>query len=389
METRSEPAEPARPEAGRTLGVGGVGGVGGEGSESRDGKERDESYVPKGALRDDGSLNAEAAATLSDDLATGLYEHMILARMVDERLVAAQRDGKIGAHSSVQGEEAVVIGAAAAMRDDDWLFLSSREVAAAHWRGMPLTTCAHHAFATKSAAGYGRSAPSPPAYRNARVASVTALVGTQIPHAVGVAWAARLRGKDVAALVFFGEGATSSSDFHTGLNFAGVSRAPLVAVCRNNGWAASTPAAKQTASQGFAVKALAYGLRGVRVDGGDVVAVLGAVREARARGSRGEGGTLVEAVTTPRWTETPMAGSARDPLTRMRRHLEFRGIWNTEREEQVRASMVIDVDAAFAEAEAAKGPSGESLFENVYAELPGHLLEQRRDFLRGSTGARP
>jgi pyruvate dehydrogenase E1 component alpha subunit len=372
METRSEPA---RPELGGTI------------SEGREGK-RGESHVPEGALRGDGSLSPEARATLSDDLATALYEHMILARIVDERLVAAQRDGKIDAHSSSQGDEGVIIGAAAAMHDDDWLFFSSREVAAAHWRGMPLSTCAHHAFATRLAAGHGRNAPSPPAYPNARVASVTALVGTQIPHAVGVAWAARLRGKDVAALVFFGEGATSSSDFHTGLNFAGVSRAALVAVCRNNGWAASTPAAKQTASEGFAVKALAYGLQGVRVDGSDVVAVLGAVREARARGSRGDGGTLVEAVTTPRWTESPTAEPARDPLTRMRQHLEFRGIWNAQREDQVRASMVIDVDAAFAEAEAATGPSGESLFENVYAELPEHLREQRRDFLRGSRGAR-
>lgn len=343
----------------------------------------------KRALRDDGSLDAETRGVLSDDLSIGLYEHMMIARMVDERLVTAQRDGKIAFHSSVQGDEAAVIGATAAIRDEDWLFFSSREAAAAHWRGMSLSTWAHHALATGVAAARGRNAPSAPACRNARVASVSALVGTQIPHAVGVSWAARLRGKDVAALVFFGDGATSSSDFHTGLNFAGVSRASLVAVCRNNGWAASTPAAKQTASEGFAVKALAYGLQGVRVDGSDVVAVLFAVREARERGSRGEGGTLIEAVTTPRWSSTSAAEPVRDPLALMRRHLELRRLWNAEREDQARESMKTDVDRAFAEAEVAVGPTAESLFDNVYAELPAHLREQRRELLRASEGARP
>jgi|HubBroStandDraft_1064217.scaffolds.fasta_scaffold01598_8 pyruvate dehydrogenase E1 component subunit alpha len=350
-------------------------------------RERNESQVPKGALRDDGSVDEVAAVGLSDELAVALYEHMVLARRVDERLVAAQRARKIAAHSSGQGDEAVAIGAVAGMRDDDWVFLSSREVAAANWRGMPLFVSAHHAFATGAVAGHGRNPSVPPAFRRARIASVSPLAGTQITHAVGVGWAARLRGADVAALVFFGDGATSRSDFHTGLNFAGVSRAPLVAICRNNGWATSTPVARQTTSQGFAVKALAYGLKGVQVDGSDVVAVLSAVREARARASRGEGGTLVEAVTTPRWTEANANDQAQDPLVRMRRHLEFRGVWTAERDAQNNASLTAEIDDAFAAAEGAAPPNDESLFDHVYAELPWHLQQQRRDLIR-STGAR-
>ncbi len=343
-------------------------------------------HVPKSVLREDGSLG-DGSASLSDELAVALYEHMVLARRVDERLVAAQRERKMGAHSSGQGGEAVVIGAVAGMRDDDWVFLSSREVAAAYWRGMPLSVCAHHAFATGAAEGHGQNASAPPAFRRAHIASVSPLSGTQIPHAVGVAWAARLRGADVAALVFFGDGSTSTSDFHAGLNFAGVSRAPLVAVCRNNGWATSTPAARQTASTGFAVKALAYGLRGVQVDGSDVVAVLEAVGEARARGLRGEGGTLVEAVTAPGWAENA-SDPARDAIARMRRHLEFRGVWSAERDERNNASTAADVDEAFAAAEASAGPSNDSFFDHVYAVLPWHLHEQRLEILRRA-GARP
>jgi 2-oxoisovalerate dehydrogenase E1 component alpha subunit len=294
---------------------------------------------------------------------------MVLARALDERLVAAQREGGIASHASALGEEAAVVGAAAAMQDDDWIFPSSREFAAALWRGMPLGAYAHHCFGTARDPSHGRNAPDPPFWRAARVASVSPLSSTQIPHAVGAAWAARIRKADVAALVFFGEGATSSGDFHTGLNFAGVTRAPVVALCRNNGWATSLPASKQTASNGFAVKAVAYGLRGVRVDGSDVVAVLSVVRDARARAAAGLGGTLVEAV---------IPGQDRvDPVACMRRHLETRSLWSAEREQRLLNDVRADVERAIAEGAAGEKPARETMFDDVYADLPWHLREQR------------
>ncbi len=277
---------------------------------------------PVGALREDGSLDPAHAEALSEELAIALYEQMVLARELDERLIALQREGRIGSHASAIGEEAAIVGAAAAMRDEDWVFLTSREMAAAMWRGAPLFACAHHVFGTARSAGKGRSSHVPPFWKAARVASVSPLSGTQIPHAVGVAWAARLRKDDVAALVFFGEGATSSGDLHPARNVAGGTRAPVIAVCRNNGWATSTPASRQTASAGFAIKAVGYGLRGVCVDGADVVAVLSVVRAARLRAAAGEGGTLIEAVTTPRQDREAVLGpsgwSDRDPIARMR-----------------------------------------------------------------------
>jgi pyruvate dehydrogenase E1 component alpha subunit len=299
------------------------------------------------------------AGVLSDELAVAVFEHMVLARAFDERLVALQRQGAISQHASAMGEEATIVGAAAAMHDDDWVFPSSREFAAALWRGMPLSAYAHHVLGSGRDVGHGRNAPDPPFWKAARFVSVSPLAGNHIPHAVGAAWAARAQGHAVAALLFFGEGATSSAEFHTGLNFAGVMAAPVVAVCRNNGLAAKAPASRQTGSAGFAVKALAYGLPGVRVDGSDVVAVFSVVREARARAAAGQGATLIEAVIP--------GLEAADPVAKLQRHLEARGLWDTERGQRLATEVHADVERAVAEAIAAGPPAPETMLRDVYA----------------------
>jgi pyruvate dehydrogenase E1 component alpha subunit len=339
------------------------------------------------ALREDGTVDPGGAEGIPDELAVALYEQMVLSRETDAHLVALQRQGRVTHHASAEGEEAAILGAAAALRDEDWLFLASREFAAALWRGMPLAALLHHAFGTTRAPGRGRSAQAAPFWKPARVVSTSPLSATQIPHAAGVAWSARAKKEDRAALVFFGEGATSSADFHAGLNFAGVTRSPLIAVCRNNGWATSTSADRQTASDGFAVKAVAYGLRAARVDGADVVAVYGVVREARARASAGEGGTLVEAVTAPRTEgESDASWSARDPIARMRRHLEQRGLWGDDRDARLVAEVRADVGRAVAEAEQAPRALVADFADDVFAEMPWHLREQREAMApRGST----
>ncbi len=324
---------------------------------------------PLAALRDDGSLDPAHAAGLTGELAVALYEHMVLARALDQRLVALQHEGRITQHASAVGEEATIVGAVAAMQDEDWVFPASRDFAAALWRGVPVVAYAHRAFGNGRDTGKGRDAPGPPFWKEAHVASTSPLVGTHIPHAVGAAWAARIRGAKAATLVFFGEGATSAGDFHTGLNFAGVTRAPVIAVCKNNGFATSTPASKQTASAGFAVKAVAYGLRGVCVDGSDVVAVFSVVREARARAVAGQGGTLVEAVIP--------GNDVHDPIARMRLHLESRGLGGAERDDRLVAEVGADIERALAEAGEAPKPAHETLFEDVYAEPSWNLAEQR------------
>jgi pyruvate dehydrogenase E1 component alpha subunit len=322
------------------------------------------------AMRDDGSVGPEHL--LVEELAVALYEHMVLARALCKRVaqLAADTDrpdaGAELAHlggGPPTGDEATVVGAVAAMNDDDWVFPGSRGVAAALWRGMPLAATMHHVLATARDAGKGRSAPESPFWRDARVVSVSSLVGTQISHAVGVAWAARMRSNDEAALVFFGEDAAGSGDFHAGLNFAGVSRAPLVAVCR------SRPP-RGALAPGVAVlarKAIAYGLRGVAVDGGDVVAVLAVVREARRRAAAGLGATLVEAIVA----------DGADPIARMRGHLEWRNLWNPDRDAGLRSEVLADIDRAVAEASSAGKPARDTMFDDVFAELAWPQRDQR------------
>ncbi len=318
---------------------------------------------------DDRVRSRNGAPPISDDLARALYEHMVMARVMDERLAALQHSGRVTQHASALGQEATAIGAVAAVRDDDWVFLGAPEFGAALWRGMPLALYAHRAFGTATDAVLGRS----------RIPSPSPLPGRNITHAVGVAWAARLRRHDLAVLLLFGERATSGHDFHAGLNFAGVARVPLIALCWNGGRAASS----RTAVAGVAAKAVAYGLPAVRVDGGDVIAVWNAVREARARASAGEGATLIEAVGMPPGEgENPELGSASDPVDRLRRTLEERGCWGEDRERQLRDDVNADVQRAIAKAEMSPMPAPDTLFDNVYADAPRHLREQRDGLAR-------
>ena len=216
---------------------------------------------------------------------------MVRVRALDERLLALQRQGRVGFHIGSQGEEAAILGSAAALRDQDWIFpcytqrVRRRPVA----RGMPLAAYVNHMFGNAADPIKGRQMPDHYGAKVARFTSISSPVGTQITQATGFAWGAKLKKDDVATLVYFGEGATSSGEFHNGLNFAGVFQAPVVLFCRNNGWAASVPAERQTASATFAAKGLAYGIPGVRCDGNDLFAVLKVTRDAIARASRGDG----------------------------------------------------------------------------------------------------
>ena len=229
--------------------------------------------------------------------------------------------------------------------------------------------------------------------------SISSPVGTQITQAVGFAWAAKLRREDLAVLVYFGDGATSSNDFHSGMNFAGVFRAPVVFFCRNNGWAISVPTERQTASETFAQKGNAYGVPGVRVDGNDVFAVISAVRAAVARGMRGEGPTLIEALTyrmgghstsddpnAYRGLDALQAWAERDPIARVRRHLEGRGIWSDAQEDALKRELDERLRAAVHIAETTPRPRVETLFEDVYAKPTWNLEEQRAELLEISSG---
>jgi pyruvate dehydrogenase E1 component alpha subunit len=347
-------------------------------------------------LCDDGSLDKSLDPGLTDDEVLAIYRGMVETRFLDERLTALQRQGRIGFHVGSLGEEGAIIGSAFALRPKDWIFPCYREFGAALFRGLPFQRFIDNMFGNANDTVKGRQMPDHYTHRASHWISISSPVGTQITQAVGFAWAGKLKKDEFSVLVYFGDGATSSTDFHSGMNFAGVFKAPVVFFCRNNGWAISVPTERQTASETFAVKGVAYGVPSVRVDGNDVFAVVKAVRDALARGDRGEGPTLIEALTyrmgghstsddpniyresgaLEPWTE-------RDPIQRVRRYLSLRRAWDDAGERAFLESLDVRFKEAVAAAERTPKPPIESMFDDVYAQRPWHLEEQRKQLLAG------
>lgn len=353
-------------------------------------------------LRDDGTIDPALDPGLSSAELLLLYRSMVETRLLDERMIALQRQGRIGFHVGSMGEEGTIIGSAFAMRAQDWLFPCYREFGAALLRGLPLQVFVDNLFGNARDVVRGRQMPHHVVDKEHHFASVSSPVGTQIPHAVGVAWAAKLRKEDVAALVYFGEGATSSNDFHAGMNLAAVSKAPVVFLCRNNGWAISVPADKQTASPTFAAKALAYGMPGVRVDGNDVVAVVRVVRDAIARGAAGEGPTLIEAYTyrTGGHSTSDDPGRyrnadelapwvARDPIQRLRTLLVRSGALDAATDEAIRTDLERRFRAAVESAEHASAPTLDTMFDDVFAQRTWVQEEQLAELMAGPRPVAP
>jgi pyruvate dehydrogenase E1 component alpha subunit/2-oxoisovalerate dehydrogenase E1 component alpha subunit len=240
------------------------------------------------------------------------------------------------------------------------------------------------------------------ASRSVNQVSWSSCIGTQLPQAVGAAMAARIRGDRTVIAAYMGDGATSEGDFHVAMNFAGVFKAPVVFVCQNNHWAISVPTSKQTASESIAVKAVAYGFPGVKVDGNDAVAVYGAVKEAVDRARGGGGPTLVECETyrigAHSSSDDPTryrdereveVWRKRDPIERLRARLGADGLWTDRQDQELRAKLLDEVNAAIAEAEQKPDPLREGLFEDVYSNLPWFLREQRDELLAAPAVPRP
>ncbi|HZN94749.1 MAG TPA: thiamine pyrophosphate-dependent enzyme, partial [Myxococcales bacterium] len=224
-----------------------------------------------------------------------VYRMMSLVRVLDERMMTLQRQGRIGFYGAASGQEAACIGSVYALRKTDWIFPALREGAAMLFRGFPLVPYLSQVFGNSGDVTKGRQMPSHQAARSVNQVSWSSCIGTQLPHAVGAAWAAKLQRQDTVVMAFLGDGATSSSDFHSAMNFAGVFKVPVVFVCQNNHWSISVPTHQQTASESIAVKARAYGFPGLKIDGNDVEEVYGTAREAVERARAGEGPTLIEA----------------------------------------------------------------------------------------------
>lgn len=347
-------------------------------------------------LLPDGSLDPARDPQLSTEEVVRAYRAMVETRYLDERLTALQRQGRVGFHVGCLGEEAAIIGAALALRPADWIFPCYREFGAALMRGLPLGSFIDNMFGNARDIVQGRQMPDHYTGRAYRWMSISSPVGTQITQAVGFAWAAKSRKEDLVTLVFFGDGATSSSEFHAGMNFAGVFKTPTVFLCRNNGWAISVPTERQTASRTFAEKGGAYGVPSCRVDGNDLFAVVAEVKRAVQRAAAGEGPTLIEALTyrmgghstsddpnAYRGPEDLEAWRAHDPLELVRRYLEDRKSWSPGEQE----TLLRDIEQRFREAvsssEKQPKPRLETMFEDVYAEPTWNVREQQKELLSG------
>jgi pyruvate dehydrogenase E1 component alpha subunit len=323
---------------------------------------------------------------LTEEGLLDLYRQLVLLRTYDERSVVYHRQGRIGTYAIYWGHEALQVGSAFALADEDWIFPSYRESAIGLLRGMPAETILQ----------WWRGHPSGwwnPADYN--VASICVPIGTHVPHAAGLAWGKRLRGESACALVYFGDGATSEGAFHEGANFAAVMRAPLVLLCNNNQWAISTPVEEQTKAETLADKAVGYGMPAIRVDGGDVLAVLEATREAVARARAGEGPTFVEALTyraAPHATaDDPRAyidqerveeARANECVGRYEGYLRRRGVLTDEVVSEARAEAEAALRAGIEAAEAEPPADLSLVFDNAYAvpppQLAADLAELRR-----------
>ncbi len=347
-------------------------------------------------IRTDGRLDRTTDPGIPHSDILRLYKAMVRVRALDERMTTLHRQGRIGFHVGSLGEEAAILGSAYAMREQDWLFPCHRELGAALLRGMPLQRYVDNMLGNANDPARGRRRPDSYGWKAGHVNPVSAASGAQITQAVGFAWAAKIKRDALAVLSYFGDGATSSNEFHNGLNFAGVFKAPVVFLCRNNGWATSTPTERQTGSATFAEKGIAYGIPSVRVDGNDLLAVIKVTQDAVARAARGEGATLIEAMTyrmggneagdeprAYRAEEDLDAWRALDPIKRVRRHIERIQPWTDAHDKAIQVELAADLAAAFDLAETTPQPSLDSMFEDVFATPPWHLVEQREALKSG------
>jgi len=330
---------------------------------------------------------------LDADELIALYRSLVLLRTYDERSLVYHRQGRIGTYAIFWGHEAMQAGSVHALTDDDWIFPSYRESAIGLLRGMPAATIL----------SWWRGHPSGwwnPADYN--VASICVPIATHVPHAAGLAWGKKLRGEPACAIAYFGDGATSEGAFHEGANFAAVMDAPLVLFCNNNGWAISTPVTAQTRAETLADKAVGYGIPAARVDGGDVLAVFEATRDAVARARAGEGPSFIEAVTyraAPHATaDDPSAyidparveeARANECVGRYERYLRRQGLLDDALAEEIRAEAAAVMREGIAAAEAESPADPALLFEHAFVDPPASYaadLADLRRILGGGSG---
>jgi pyruvate dehydrogenase E1 component alpha subunit len=352
-------------------------------------------FLPHRRLLDDDGVPEVELRSYADGWLKGLLVHMLRVRCVDQRMLKLQRAGRIGFVGSMLGQEAAMIGTAAALEPRDWLWSGLREGGAALMRGLPLSEYVAQMYCNSNDTAKGRQMCNHFQHRGSHYPSWSSVIGTQIPHGVGAAFAARRRKLDEVHAIYFGDGATSSNGFHSGLNFAGVWKAPCVFVCVDNGWAISVPSSAQSAQSDYTKKAAAYGIPAFEVDGNDVLACYELMHWLVVHARSGAGPAMLVVKTyrmlghsssdDPTRYRDPAEAELwqrRDPLRRYARFLERRGVVKPGEVDQLEARLFAEIDKVVHEQEAAPAMPLRSLVEDVYAQVPRHLRRQYNEFVR-------
>lgn len=340
-------------------------------------------------LSPDGKLTSNYKPQIPDAELIKGFKTMLLTRLVDERMITLQRQGTISFSLSSLGEEACAVASAAALDIGDWMYPQYREAGAIFWRGFTIQDFVHHMFGDATDLMLGRQMPNHFGSRALNVVTVSSPIGTKIPHAAGCAYAMKLQKDPHIAIAYFGEGAASEGDFHVGLNFAAVRKAPAIFFCRNNCYAISTHCSKQCATDGIAPEGIGHGLKTYRIDGNDFFAVYDIVKEAKDYCLSGSGPVFIEAMTYRlgahstaddpslyRTEQEVKDWEAKDPVKRLRIYLEHQKLWNQKQEEEFVQDVNKQINEAIAKAKETPKPSLKSLFDNVYFEIPPRLNEQ-------------
>ncbi|KAF2276705.1 uncharacterized protein EI97DRAFT_493795 [Westerdykella ornata] len=351
-------------------------------------------------------INKEVGVDTEDEEALTLYRNMVCLSIMDLLMFEAQRQGRLSFYMMSAGEEGIAVGTASALDPSDVIFCQYRETGVFLQRGFTLDQFMNQLFANKEDLGKGRNMPVHYGSKELNIHTVSSPLATQIPHAAGAAYALKLQNQQQSdkpprvAVCFFGEGAASEGDFHAALNIAATRQVPSIFICRNNGYAISTPTSDQYRGDGIAARGAGYGIDTLRVDGNDIFAVRRAVKEARRialeNGGKpvliemmayrvGHHSTSDDSFAYRQKVEVEDWKRRDNPITRLRKWLEGRGVWDEDKERELRSSLRKKVLAAFDKAEKMKKPPIASAFEGVYEEITEEQkqhIEELRDILQ-------
>lgn len=338
-------------------------------------------------LTPDGELVGEPL--LSDDEVLELHRVMVQQRLIDNRMLQLQRQGRIGFYGACTGQEASVFGTAAALDPTDWVVPALREAGILLYRGLSLGTYFNQLLGNSADVTQGRQMPCHPPGHDFHYITMSSVIANQIPQATGLALAGQRRKDGRVTMCFMGDGATSEGDFHTGMNVASIQKLPLVYVCQNNQWSISVPVGLQTAAKTMASRAKGYGMPGRRVDGNDLLAVHRASKEAVDHARSGAGPYFLECLTYRVGAHTTSDDPTRyrdeavterwkglDPIARTAKYLAGKGLWSDDHEETLRQETDQRIRSTWNEIEETPAPALKSIFEDVFAELTPQLEEQ-------------